>query len=578
MEQIRLLTRTFFARLFESDLMPEGLPQVQLVLWGALLAATPTSGYPLILTDKYAFAQFYQPLAPEFDADRMILITLSMMAIGVVGLVIWDGVFPDRRDVRILGSLPIARSRFVIARLAALSQVYVLFAVPVCLLQSIIFPNVVAGYGDPLPRLHGVGAHLVTVAFACTFVFCTLVATQCLLLLAFGRRAAQGASVAFQVLFAVGLVQLLFFLGELGRVLREGGRSHEGLTALAMLPPTWFFGLYETLAGTADASSAAFGRLAVGATLASAVLAVGLYASTYGVLSRRALEDRAPQRTGLVRAWTRRILEHSIWGSRGPVRKAVRQFSIRTIARSRTHRMMLAVYAGVALAVVISSAVSVMMRADGAGLWRPGLAMLSMPLVFQFFLLIAIRVITAIPSEPKARWVFRACEPQDRVSAVSGTRDTMMRLVVLPTALFALVQGLLFWDVGAAIAHAAFCGTAGTLLTELLLVRTAKLPFACTYYPGKARVFGLWPLYVIAFFVYTLVLAEVDRALIARPFALVVFCASATVAARLLALYRRWTLNALTSLRFEEEDPDAIFQGFALSEAMAAMPKTVERR
>ena len=56
---------------------------------------------------KYVKAQFFIPLGPEFDADRLILITLSMIAMGVVGLVIWDGVFPDRRDVRILGVLPI---------------------------------------------------------------------------------------------------------------------------------------------------------------------------------------------------------------------------------------------------------------------------------------------------------------------------------------------------------------------------------------------------------------------------------------------------------------------------------------
>jgi hypothetical protein len=35
-------------------------------------------------------------------------------------------------------------------------------------------------------------------------------------------------------------------------------------------------------------------------------------------------------------------------------------------------------------------------------------------------------------------------------------------------------------------------------------------------------------------------------------------------------------LNALTALRFEEEDPQAIFQGFQLSEGLAALPRTAE--
>ena len=51
----------------------------------------------------------------------------------------------------------------------------------------------------------------------------------------------------------------------------------------------------------------------------------------------------------------------------------------------------------------------------------------------------------SVPSEPKARWVFRACEPADRSAAVNGISDAMMLLVVLPTTAFALLQGLVFW-------------------------------------------------------------------------------------------------------------------------------------
>ena len=83
MQQTRLLARAFFSRLFESDLMPDGLPQVQLVIWGMLLAATPTTAYAMMLPKKYQYAQFFIPLGPEFDADRLSLITLSMIVIGV---------------------------------------------------------------------------------------------------------------------------------------------------------------------------------------------------------------------------------------------------------------------------------------------------------------------------------------------------------------------------------------------------------------------------------------------------------------------------------------------------------------
>ena len=69
------------------------------------------------------------------------------------------------------------------------------------------------GHGDGLrradSRIHGITAHFATVAIACASVFSALITAQCLLLLVFRRRAAQAASVTFQVLFAVGLVELL---------------------------------------------------------------------------------------------------------------------------------------------------------------------------------------------------------------------------------------------------------------------------------------------------------------------------------------------------------------------------------
>lgn len=571
MGQIRLLARAFFGRLFESDMMPEGLPQVQLVLWGALLAATPASGYPMVLSKKYAHAQFYVPLGPEFAADRIILITLSMMAIGVVGLVVWDGVFPDRRDVRILGPLPVSTSRFVIARLAALARAFVLFAVPICLLQSIAFPLLVAGYGDPVSRIHGIAAHFATVALACTFVFWLLVAVQCLLLLGFGRRAAQAASAAFQVLFAVTLVLLVVFLGQISGVLRAQGSASEGMKALAGLPQAWFLGLYETLAGTGTPASHEFAFIALAASLGSVGLAVILYASCYGVLSRRALEG--PSTQGRAHASSSR--SRSAWRlpGRSPVRRAVRQFAVRTLIRSRTHRMMLAVYAGIALAIVLSSALSVAMVQGGAPLWRPNLAMLSMPLVLQFCLMVGIRAIAAVPCEPKARWIFRVCEPADRATAISGTRDAMMWLVVRPTAVFAFAQGIVFWSLWAAAAHALVCLATGALLAELLVARTDKLPFACTYFPGRSRVFTLWPLYLLVFFAFTLGFSGIESVLLRKPLGLAVFCGTLVAATSLLAWYRRRTLRALTALRFEEEDPDALFQGFHLSEALASLPR-----
>ena len=571
MHQTRLLARAFFSRLFESDLMPDGMPQVQLVIWGMLLAATPATLYAVMMPKKYVKLQIEGPLGPEFDADRLILLTISMIVMGVVGLFIWDGVFPDRRDVRILGVLPVPVRRFVMARLAALGRVFVLFATPLCAMQSVVFGMTVTGFGAPIGRLHGIAAHFLTVLLTCAFVFCALVAVQCLLLVVFGRRAAQAASMAFQVLFAVGLVQMLFFLPALGRVLRTGGTTHEGIAALAAFPPAWFFALYEQLAGAATVESAALARVAAGVTLATAVLAPALYGGSYSHLSQRALEGPAAGAIGSVRTNRARARLARLVGR--PLAGAIRWFTLRTLFRSRSHRMMFAVYAGFALAIDVSTALSLALRKGLAGFQEPGPEMMSMPLVVQFLLLAALRVITAVPSEPKARWVFRACEPADRAGAVNGARDAMMVLVVVPTTALALLQGLFFWGIVTTIAHAAFVFVVGRVLAELLTPQNGKLPFACTYLPGKSRIFVLWPVYLFLFFIYTVVFAAIDLALSRRPTKLAWFCLVATLAAQVVVFIRRRAVTALLGLRFDEEDPTAIFQGFQLSEGLAAAPR-----
>ncbi len=571
MQQTRLLARAFFSRLFESELMPDGLPQVQLVIWGMLLAATAPAAYAVMTPIKYAKAQFFRPLRPEFDVDRLILVTLTMIVMGVVGLFIWDGVFPDRRDVRILGVLPVPVRRFVVARLAALGRVFVLFAMPLSAMQSVVFGLTVSGYGEPIGRFHGIGAHFLAVLLACAFVFCALVAAQCLLLVMFGRRAAQAASMAFQVLFAVGLVQLLFFLPELSGVLYAGGTAQEDIAALAAFPPAWFFAVYEQLAGSAGSADAALARMATLLTVAAAVLAPALYGASYSYLSQRALEGPATRAMGSAgtnraRARLARLVDRPLAG-------AIRWFTLRTLFRSRSHRMMFAVYGGFAIAIVVSSALSLALRKGLAGFQHPGHELMSMPLVVQFLLLVALRVITAVPSEPKARWVFRACEPADRAAAVAGIRDAMMVLVVVPTTVMALLQGLFFWGVGTSAAHAAFVFVLGRLLAELLTPQNGKLPFACTYLPGKSRIFVLWPVYLFLFFVYAVVFAAIDLALSRRPDKLVWFCLAATLAAQIVVLIRRRAVTALPALRFDEEDNAALFQGFHLSEGLAAAPR-----
>jgi hypothetical protein len=109
----------------------------------------------------------------------------------------------------------------------------------------------------------------------------------------------------------------------------------------------------------------------------------------------------------------------------------------------------------------------------------------------------------------------------------------------------------------------------GWLLTEIVLVGFRKVPFTCTYFPGRSRVRTLWPCYLVALIVYAAGTATAELAMLAKPSrtALFVLPLAATIAA--LTWIRARLLADPFGLRFEEEDPDALFGGFRFSEGWA---------
>jgi hypothetical protein len=108
------------------------------------------------------------------------------------------------------------------------------------------------------------------------------------------------------------------------------------------------------------------------------------------------------------------------------------------------------------------------------------------------------------------------------------------------------------------------------LLVDVLLVGLRKIPFACTYYPGRSRAPTLWPLFVLAFVVYAYALARIERAAMASGLVLGIFLISMVVAFAGFAHFRRLNLQPPPGLKYEEEEPDRMFEGFKLSEGQAA--------
>ena len=183
-------------------------------------------------------------------------------------------------------------------------------------------------------------------------------------------------------------------------------------------------------------------------------------------------------------------------------------FTLRSLARSRTHLTLLSTYVGVAAALVVATLIPVVVKGAISALESPSVVLLSVPLVLYFFILVGMRALFGIPTEIKANWVFRLAAPDDRIPAViAGVRLALLLAVVAPIAIAAGLLGIALWGPRTGAIHLGVTAALGMLLLDVLLVGLRKIPFACTYYPGRSRAPTLWPFYVVTLVIYAYGLA-----------------------------------------------------------------------
>ena len=548
------------------------MPQGQVVVWSLAFLATPG----LIIPAKFAIGGLRMHRDPGSMVHallvfRLFFITLTMTAIGIVALMIWDGIFPDRRDARILTPLPVPGSVLIGARLLALAALCGIFVVGINAVPTVFYAPFIARSGAAANQVQGILAFAVANGLAGVFVFTALISLQGLALNLGGKKATDRMSLVLQVLFVTALLQMIFFMGRVGAALPADLNSGWPRA----MPSVWFLGLYDVIGGRPVAGSpllAGVALLATGTTVGGAIL---LFVATHARLTRRALESKAVEARSRRIALTTASLTRLV--TRLPVARGVLEFTLQSLTRSRSHRLLMAIYVGIAVALVASAVVPVAIRDGLMGFATPGIELVSAPLVIGFFALVGMRVAIAIPIEPKANWLFRLREPADRVAAMSGVQAAMLLVGVVPMALLALTTAATLWGAWPAFVHTTICTLMGWLLVEILMMGLDKLPFTCTYFPGTSKVGTLWPLYLTGFMTYSYTVAAWEVRFFAQPRAVTIFIGVAISAIAILTVRRHRRLAELRGFRYEGEDPGAIFEGFNLSEGYAAATESARK-
>ncbi len=578
-DQFRVLFRTFLKGLFENDLVPETVDLRQSALWLAAVFMIPPAVFALFLSLSYGSWMTDQELALRSVPQKLYFIGYSMAAVGFVTVLVWDKLFPDRRDATMVGSLPIRTRTIVFARLAALVAVVVGFAMVVNLPGTVLFSLVAGGYLPLEAFLRYPVAHFIATVSAGLLVFLALAAFQACIALVLPERFLRRVSMLAQLLFVIFLIEWLAFApGLLVRLAAiDPGATSETLAAAdspyqfvgltssragIWLPPVWFLGIYEVIWGfdpEAFQRLASTGLLALVTALSIATLA---YAAVFRRVVKHALETPpdAARRAGLVSRTVTRLAGATIL--RHPVEQALVAFAARSLARSRRHRLLVAAYVGLGLAFVAGSFLSpVTGLAENAlseSLSAPSARLLSVPLVLSFFVLAALRVLFSVPTEIRANRIFRMTETDGKAVYLNGSRKAMWLLGALPIAGVTLPAYAWLWGPAPALGHTVFWLLMSGCLMELLLYRFHKVPFACGYVPGKANVKYLWPVYALALTAYAYWTARLEVWLLAGPVRWSIACALLIACLGACITLRRRRLASSKPLTYEEEVEAAV--------------------
>jgi hypothetical protein len=485
--QLRVLFRVFLLRVIDLDVLsPDGSTAKLLGQFAAVFASISFLFIlPLILTSG-ALA--------ETDVWTMahLLIATTFTAVGLVTVLAWDSLVPDRPDVLILGPLPIRTTTLFIAKLAGLGALLALVIASLNIFTGLSWPFLFAAQDGLVAAFRSLAAYWIAIILASAFAALLVIALQGITLQLLPRPAYLRVAAPLQAL-AFCAFTLLYFL-EPTLETRKALSAPENQALLHRLPAYWFLSLYQQLNGSSFGAFAPLARRAWMGLGIAGVMAVGALLAAYIRTLPRLVEQPEilpGKRHRLI--WPRQIKTAQL---------AVVMFAMRTLLRSRQHRMIVSFYLGVGGAAALAYA-----RFGGDACMWQGVqasdareAAMSTTIVLMCIAVAAIRVSFSLPVVLRANWIFRMTQLREMTGYLAASRSALLLLGVAPIVLCSAAVLFALWPLRLAAFHLLALALLGCGLAEWSLAGFRKVPFTCSYLPGRANshiVFWLAVLFLI---------------------------------------------------------------------------------
>jgi hypothetical protein len=550
------LTRHFFREFFYLRFLTDsGADSVKRAIIGSVSGLLALSVlFPQFVVGRYATMRTVEEYRRALLSDQLFTICVAMFIVGFVAALVCQSLFPDEIDYRVLTPLPVTRRLVFATKLLAMVLFASIFVLSTNFIFGLSFGAAAAGRWAEYGILRRMLAHACAAGLASIFAGASVMSIQGLLAVLSPRAYLRSVSVVTQTAMISALILSFPAIAH--------ASSYAVLlqtrAALAFaVPPLWFLGLEQVLLGHRDPHLL---QLAVTALvgLASAIVVIAAcYLAIYRRFDQLVLRTcQMPVRRQLWPAWSRRVSDRHL------ARQAFARFTTTTIRRSGLHQLVFCSLSAIGAAVAINSGIGFSTgstpRAQAAIAWRFVEAILEMPLVFIFFSIAGVRTALLLPLDVRANWVFRLTEdPATKPQLLASIERSLIWLAIVPgVALTFVVQSVVL---GPTTALRAALPTAllGLVLAEWVLRRWHRIPFTCTYIPGKRPLAHSMLLTLAAFVVFINIGGGLIHVSLDRPLRYVVLC-GALLATFVLLRRTRLSSSGGVPLEFEDTLPDDV--------------------
>jgi hypothetical protein len=387
-------------------------------------------------------------------------------------------------------------------------------------------------------------AYWFTMAAASVFLYCSVLTVQGLTALLLPRRILLRLSAILQIV-AFGLVFGVYFL-QPSITTPAAMALPENHWVLAWSPSFWFFALFNQLNGSLPAG---LGWLALRGWIGLAVVVSGAIVSL--LLSYLRTMKKTVEEPDLVTA-----ARGSHWAPSfgNPLQTAIALFSVRSLTRSRQHRLAFAFYLALIFSIALSSLRSDLSYAAHSPLNADFLTDTFLMMSFAVF---GLRSVFSLPISLTANWVWRVTQLQASERYIAGTRKSLVFFAVIPILPISALLSFPFRPLTQVAAHLAVLALVGWIFVELSLVGFYKVPFTCSYLPGKVHIQVLFWCFMLLVTVFALSSSEFEMPALhesLRYIGMVTVLAAAALG--LWAFNRHRAKSAI--LYFEELTPEII--------------------